>query len=135
MASRIYVGKIGQETTEDRLREVFSEFGNVKHVELKAGFAFVFYDNPSEADRAIEKMHGGNMDGHILLVESSRDGRHKPMKRFDLRVLVDGLDPRVSWQDLKDWAREAGDVTFSNVFSREGRQLGVVEFKVRKLTQ
>jgi arginine/serine-rich splicing factor 1/9 len=43
---------------------------------------------------------------------------------FDEIVLI-GLPPSGSWQDLKDHMREAGDVCFADVF-KDGT--GVVEF-------
>lgn len=130
MSSRIYVGKLPENISEDRLRDLFSEFGEILSVEVKTGFGFIFFQRVEDAERAIQKMHGTDLDGHSLLVENSVSSRSsKPVKRFDLRVTVDELDPRVSWQDLKDWAREAGDVTFTNVFNRDGKSMGVIEYK------
>ena len=43
-------------------------------------------------------------------------------------MLVSGLPPSGSWQDLKDHMREAGDVVYTDVF-RDGT--GVVEFARR----
>ncbi|XP_026717604.1 LOW QUALITY PROTEIN: serine/arginine-rich splicing factor 1 [Athene cunicularia] len=51
-----------------------------------------------------------------------------PSRRSEYRVIVSGLPPSGSWQDLKDHMREAGDVCYADVF-RDGT--GVVEF-VRK---
>ncbi|XP_014389935.1 PREDICTED: serine/arginine-rich splicing factor 1-like [Myotis brandtii] len=51
-----------------------------------------------------------------------------PSRRPENRVVVSGLPPSGSWQDLKDHMREAGDVCYADV-SRDGT--GVVEF-VRK---
>lgn len=48
-----------------------------------------------------------------------------PSRRSDYRVIVTGLPPTGSWQDLKDHMREAGDVGFADVF-KDGS--GVVEF-------
>lgn len=44
-------------------------------------------------------------------------------------VVVSGLPPTGSWQDLKDHMREAGDVCFADV-QRDGE--GVVEFLRRE---
>jgi len=44
-------------------------------------------------------------------------------------VIVNGLPPTGSWQDLKDHMREAGDVCFADV-QRDGE--GVVEFLRRE---
>ena len=39
---------------------------------------------------------------------------------------VEGLGPSTSWQDLKDFARKAGQPTFTDVNKHEG--VGIVEF-------
>jgi len=51
-----------------------------------------------------------------------------PSRRTNYRVLVSGLPPSGSWQDLKDHMREAGDVCYADVF-KDGT--GVVEFQRR----
>lgn len=61
---------------------------------------------------------GGGRDG-------GNRNRGPPTKRSQFRVLVSGLPPSGSWQDLKDHMREAGDVCFADVY-KDGS--GVVEF-------
>ncbi len=51
-----------------------------------------------------------------------------PPRRSDHRVLISGLPPTGSWQDVKDHMREAGDVVFTDVF-KDGT--GMVEFARR----
>lgn len=131
--SRIYIGKIGPSITEDRLRETFAQFGEITNLEVKNGYAHLGYVEAAAAGEAIAKMNGSDLDGSALIVDYAKENKHKVNKRFDLRVIVDDLDARVSWQDLKDWAREAGDVTFTNVFDKDGRHYGVVEYKVGAL--
>lgn len=46
-------------------------------------------------------------------------------RRSDYRILVTGLPPSGSWQDLKDHMREAGDICYADVFN-DGT--GAVEF-------
>ncbi|KAK6061064.1 hypothetical protein COOONC_01276 [Cooperia oncophora] len=48
-----------------------------------------------------------------------------PNRRSNHRVIVEGLPPTGSWQDLKDHMREAGEVCYADV-ARDGT--GVVEF-------
>ncbi|KAJ7333783.1 Serine/arginine-rich splicing factor 1 [Desmophyllum pertusum] len=55
-------------------------------------------------------------------------GRGPPPRRSEFRVLVSGLPPTGSWQDLKDHMRDAGDVQYSDVF-KDGT--GVVEYTRR----
>lgn len=52
-------------------------------------------------------------------------GGGRPTRRSDYRVLVSGLPPSGSWQDIKDHMREAGDVCYADVY-KDGT--GVVEF-------
>ncbi|RYH03677.1 hypothetical protein EON65_47250 [archaeon] len=133
MSIRLYVAHLHGDSSEARLKDLFSNYGSVVSIERRVNYAYVFYDDQAEADKAIEALNGTELDGNKITVEVAGGFRDKakPVKRFDLRVIVEGLNARVSWQDLKDWARQAGDVTFTNVFTREGIHMGVVEFKVR----
>ncbi|ESS33299.1 RNA recognition motif-containing protein [Toxoplasma gondii VEG] len=50
-------------------------------------------------------------------------------KRLPFRVVCHNLDPRVHWQDLKDFGREAGEVNFTNVLhNQEGVRIGIIEY-------
>lgn len=145
MAHRIFIGKISQQTTPESLERAFRAYGDVSKVDMKNGFGFIFYDSLDSAQDAIRDMNGKDLDGSNLVVEAARSSNraafpaprepvvHKNPRRLDLRVVIRNMHPRVSWQDLKDWAREAGDVTFTNVFDREGDHMGIVEYKVRLL--
>ncbi len=101
------------------------------------GYGFIFFDTAEAAQSAIADMDGKELDGHPIVVEPAHSAKKadlpaagKAPRRLDLRIVVRGLHSRVSWQDLKDWSREAGDVTFTNVFERDGDHMGIVEFKV-----
>jgi len=54
-----------------------------------------------------------------------RNNRGPPARRTNYRVVVTGLPPTGSWQDLKDHMREAGDVCYADTF-KDGT--GMVEF-------
>ena len=83
---------------------------------------------------------GYDYDGYRLRVEfpkggggsfrgarggGSGRGRGPPARRSQYRVMITGLPPTGSWQDLKDHMREAGDVCYSDVF-KDGS--GAVEY-------
>ena len=136
MSYKIYIGNLTAEVTDDMLRREFETAGELKDLQrLNPGRAFAFYDTLEEAQTAIEKINGMDLAGNKLLVENARSTKRadKGPIRYDLRVRVTNLDRSVSWQDLKDWARDAtgADITYSNVFEHDGRQQGLVEFKVR----
>lgn len=68
-----------------------------------------------------------------------RDGRGRPVwldkygppTRTNYRVTVENLSSRVSWQDLKDYMRQAGDVTYADAHKTRKNE-GVVEFACKK---
>jgi arginine/serine-rich splicing factor 4/5/6 len=134
MANRVFVGKIHQSTSEQTLNDEFSKCGEVTKIDLKNGYAFIFYATEEDCTEAINTLNGKEIDGNAIVVEATRARTYeksRPIKRFDLRLSVSGLGNRVSWQDLKDWARKAGDVTFTNIFVKDGVTNGVIEFAVR----
>jgi len=53
--------------------------------------------------------------------------RYGPPTRTDYRLIVENLSSRVSWQDLKDYMRQAGEVTYADAH-KQHRNEGVVEF-------
>jgi len=81
----------------------------------------------SDRDRS-SSYRGGGGGGYSGRGRGGGRGRGRgggPPMRTDYRVLVSGLPPTGSWQDMKDHMREAGQVTYADVF-RDGT--GVVEF-------
>jgi RNA recognition motif-containing protein len=135
MSNRVFVGKVSQSTSRETLVDEFSKCGEVTNVDVKNGYAFVFYANEDGCNEAINTLNGKDIDGSNIVVEAARvrDFKQKPLKRLDLRLSVTGLEARVSWQDLKDWARKAGDVTFTNIFVKDGVHMGVIEFAVCRI--
>merc|ERR1719394_217096 len=53
--------------------------------------------------------------------------KYGPPTRTDYRVIVENLSSRVSWQDLKDFMRSAGEVTYADAHKSRKNE-GVVEF-------
>ena len=53
--------------------------------------------------------------------------KYGPPRNTDYRIIVENLSSRVSWQDLKDLMRQAGEVTFADAHKRE-RNMGIVDF-------
>jgi len=77
---RIYVGNLSYDTTEDRLREIFSAHGAVESVAIitdrmtgrPRGFGFVEMNDDAEAAAAIEALNGTDLDGRTLTVNEAR---------------------------------------------------------------
>lgn len=77
---KLYVGNLSFSTTEARLHEVFSQFGDVTSASLvmdretgrPRGFGFVEFANDEHAKAAINALHGQNLDGRDLTVNEAR---------------------------------------------------------------
>jgi RNA recognition motif-containing protein len=78
VAKNLYVGNMSFSTTEQQLREVFSQYGTVTKVQLimdretgrSRGFAFV--EMSDGADQAIAAMNGAQLDGRNLTVNEAK---------------------------------------------------------------
>ncbi len=80
MSKKLYVGNLPFSATEDSLKQVFAQFGTVESVNVitdrytgqSKGFGFIELANKSEADAAIDKMNGSEMDGRTLKVSEAK---------------------------------------------------------------
>ena len=80
MEAKLYVGNLSYNTTEQGLRELFMQAGNVTSVALikepgtqrSKGFAFVEMTTQSEAQKAISMFNGYTLDERQLTVSVAR---------------------------------------------------------------
>ncbi|KAG2459726.1 SRSF6 factor, partial [Polypterus senegalus] len=73
---------------------------------------------------------GGGGGGGGGMYGSRRSGRDKygPPVRTEFRLVVENLSSRCSWQDLKDFMRQAGEVTYADAHKERANE-GVIEFR------
>jgi len=77
---KLYVGNLPYSCSEDELREMFSEHGEVTSANLvmdretgrPRGFGFVEFADAGQAKAAIEALHGANVGGRDLTVNEAR---------------------------------------------------------------
>ncbi|HEX7589296.1 MAG TPA: RNA-binding protein [Anaerolineae bacterium] len=80
MESKLYVGNLSYNVTEEQLRELFSQAGTIKEVTLimdrdtrrPKGFGFVEMTTQVEAQKAIELFNDHELDGRRLTVNLAR---------------------------------------------------------------
>ena len=80
MNTKLYVGNLSFDTTENGLQDAFAAHGTVTEANLMTdratgrprGFAFVTMGSPDEAQKAVEALNGANLDGRTLTVNEAR---------------------------------------------------------------
>jgi len=88
MAKKLYVGNLSYNTSEDSLRNLFAQFGNVVSAKIvfdrdtgsSKGFGFVELSTDEEASAAIAGTNGQELDGRQLRVNEAMD---KPRRDRD----------------------------------------------------
>ncbi len=84
--TNIYVGNLSFSTTEDELRELFSQYGKVASVSVvkdretgkPRGFAFVEMSDGKEAADAIRELNLKELGGRSLTVNEARPKTDRP---------------------------------------------------------
>ncbi|MCO5052821.1 MAG: RNA-binding protein [Verrucomicrobiae bacterium] len=86
MSTKLFVGNLSFKTTENDLQDAFAAFGSVVEANIMMdrmtgrprGFAFVTMASQEEAEKAIEGLHGKEIDGRALTVNIARPREERP---------------------------------------------------------
>uniref|UniRef100_A0A8C7RML8 Serine and arginine rich splicing factor 5a n=1 Tax=Oncorhynchus mykiss TaxID=8022 RepID=A0A8C7RML8_ONCMY len=151
---RVFIGRLSPHARERDVEKFFKGYGRIREVNLKNGFGFVEFDDHRDADDAVYELNGKELCSErklngemcfgrsygtyktlslprynfaLSLSLSHPCSRYGPPVRTEHRIIVENLSSRISWQDLKDLMRKAGEVTFVDAH-RTNKNEGVVEF-------
>ena len=80
---RLFVGGLSWDTDEELLKETFGRMGKVadcivmrdRDTGKSRGFGFVTYADRKDANRAIDELHGSELDGRDLVVNVATERR------------------------------------------------------------
>jgi cold-inducible RNA-binding protein len=80
MAHKLFIGGLSFSTSTERLRELFAQAGAVESAAVvmdrdtgrSRGFGFVEMSTAEEADAAVKKFNGQEVDGRTLKVELAK---------------------------------------------------------------
>ena len=80
MNTKLYVGNMSFNTTENDLREAFARFGTLTDIYVAndretgrpRGFAFVTFSTAEESNLAIQQMNGADLGGRALTVNEAK---------------------------------------------------------------
>ncbi len=86
MSTKLYVGNLSFNTSEQDVRDLFSQHGEVSEAVLivdkitgrSRGFAFVTYESDAAANAAIERLDGQDLDGRNLTVNVAKPKEDRP---------------------------------------------------------
>lgn len=86
MSTKLFVGNLSFNTTENDLQDAFAAYGTVVEANLMMdratgrprGFGFVTMSTPEEAQKAIDGLNGKEVDGRALTVNVARPREERP---------------------------------------------------------
>jgi RNA recognition motif-containing protein len=88
MESKLYVGNLSYDTTEDGLRTMFAEAGTVVSIDIikdrdtgrMKGFGFVTMGSDEEAQNAIKLLNEKTLDDRALKVNIAKPRTEQPQR-------------------------------------------------------
>jgi len=91
MAQKLYVGNLSYDTTEDSLKDLFSQYGEVASAMIisdkipgrSKGFGFVEMSSEEEAQKAIDALNGSEFEGRKIIVNEARPKEDRPRRNFN----------------------------------------------------
>lgn len=106
MSTKLFVGGLSWDTTEDKLREFFTQAGTVvsatvitdRYTGKSKGFGFVEMSSETEANDAIQKLNGQKLDERAITVNKARP-RAPRQDRFGDRPYRSDGDRRGGYSD------------------------------------
>lgn len=86
MGKKIYVGNLAFSVSDELLNSTFAQFGAVDSAKIimdretgrSKGFGFVEMASDSDADQAIEKLNGQDLNGRNMNVSEARPQEDRP---------------------------------------------------------
>ncbi|KAF8636683.1 hypothetical protein AX17_003489 [Amanita inopinata Kibby_2008] len=147
MARRLYLGRLPSDTRSEDVIKFFEGYGRIVDCRVMTGFGFVEFESSKDAEDAVHNFNGKPFMGANIVVEFAKESRPRrdvyegdrghghgaPRSRRPpgIRLIVTGLSRDTSWQDLKDFGRDAGSVSFADI-DRDFSGQGVLEYLSRE---
>ncbi|KAL3604246.1 hypothetical protein D5086_005105 [Populus alba] len=139
MARPVFVGNFEHETRQSDLERLFSKYGKVERVDMKSGFAFVYFEDDRDAADAVRGLDNipFGYDRRRLSVEWARGerGRHRdgPSSTANQRptktLFVINFDPiHTRVEDIKRHFERYGEV----LHVRIRRNFAFVQFETQE---
>ncbi|WP_266143607.1 hypothetical protein, partial [Escherichia coli] len=100
--TNVYIKNFGEDFTDDMLKEMFQKYGKITSHKVMTredgksrGFGFVAFEDPEDAERAVEELNGKELpDGKILYVgrAQKKAERQQELKRKFEQLKIERLN-------------------------------------------
>ncbi|MEN3015038.1 MAG: RNA-binding protein [bacterium] len=89
--SKLFVGNLSYQLSEEELKKTFEAYGNIKEVRLlqNKGFGFVEFESDESAQKAMEELNGKELRGRKIRVEMARPRQSNPRNHRTSRNMKD----------------------------------------------
>lgn len=135
---RVYVGNLSWDVAWQDLKDHMREAGEVVHAEIirehngrSKGCGIVEFASEEDAQNAINTLTDTELKGRMIFVREDRESSSQAGpgvaggRGVNTSVYVWNLKPDVSWQDLKDHMRRAGNVDSATILTNpQGESVG-----------
>ncbi|XP_072569131.1 embryonic polyadenylate-binding protein-like isoform X5 [Paramormyrops kingsleyae] len=144
--TNVYVKNFGEDVDDEKLKEVFSEYGRTLSVRVmmdergrSRGFGFVNFESHEDAQKAVEQMNGKELSGRVIYVgrAQKRLERQGELKRkFEqmkqerlhryqgVNLYVKNLDDSIDDERLRKEFAPYGTITSAKVMMDGGHSKG-----------
>jgi RNA recognition motif-containing protein len=86
MATKLFVGKLSFDTTNDSLQTLFAQYGTVVSAQIVTdretnrprGFGFVEMEDQAAAQTAIDALDGKEFEGRVIVVNVAKPREDRP---------------------------------------------------------
>ncbi len=87
---QIYVGNMSYQTTEETIKDLFSQYGEVEKVTLikdretqrPKGFGFISMSDDAAANKAIEELNQQEFEGRTLKINEAKPREERPRRDY-----------------------------------------------------
>ena len=123
--TKLFLGNLPPGCKVKDIEKFFEKFGKVRNILIKQGkYGFAEFEDRKYAEEAVYDLQGKRMLGSRITLEFAKGpkkgerrapwvSKYGAPSRSKYGIKVFNLSSRISWQDLKDIFRKAGEVCFA----------------------
>jgi polyadenylate-binding protein len=130
--TNVYVKNFGEALSDDKLRELFETCGPITSCKVMSddggksrGFGFVGFEEHEGAQKAVDTLHGKEIDGHEIYVgrAQKKAERHAELKEKFERLKLERIN---RYQGVNLYVKNLDDTIDDEVLRKEFSQFGTI---------